>query len=107
MSASAGATVIVLLLTIGTPVGATDLRGRVDARNPVNGAYQPLPNARVELMSQGRVAMRTLTGFDGFYYFRNAGPGSYDIVVNGRVSVGTTIHPGPYQDLPPILFAPR
>jgi hypothetical protein len=107
MSASAAATLLVLLLAGSTPASATDLRGRVDTRNPLNGAYQPLPNARVELVSQGRVMMRTLTGFDGFYFFRNAGPGSYDLVVNGQVRVATTVHPRPYQDLAPILFVPR
>jgi hypothetical protein len=86
---------------------ATDLRGRVDTRNPLNGYFHPLPNARVDLASRGQIVARTLTGYDGFYYFRNVPPGAYEIVVNNQVRVGTMIQPRPYQDIPPILFAPR
>lgn len=104
---AAGAIVAAALLAGAAAADAVDLRGRVDTRNPVNGAYHPLPNARVELVFQGRVVMRTLSGYDGFYYFQNAQPGLHEIIVNGRVRVPATIFPRPYQDLPPILFAPR
>jgi len=85
---------------------AVDLRGRVDTKNAYTGAIRPLANADVQLVSQGRAVMRTLTGYDGFYYFRDASPGTYQIVVNRRLRVGITVGNRQYQDIQPILFVP-
>lgn len=105
--ARVAALLVAVCLTGVTTAEAVDLRGRIDTRNPLNGQYHPLANARVELVSQGRIVMRTLTGFDGFYYFQGARPGPHDIIVNGQVQFGTMIQQRPYQDIPPILVAPR
>ena len=86
---------------------AGDLRGRVDTKNPYNGTYHPLPNADVQLVSHGRMVMRTITGPDGFYYFQNATPGPYQLVVNRQLRVNITVAERPYQDIGPILFVPK
>ena len=103
--AATGAAVVVALLW-AISADAVDLRGRVDARNPSNGSNHPLANAEVLLVSQGRMVMRTITGYDGFYYFQNATPGPYQLVVNKRLRVNVTILQRTFQDLPPILFVP-
>jgi hypothetical protein len=101
------AMVIVAGVLWAATAGATDLRGRVDARNPYNNTIHPLANAEIQLVFQGRVVMRTITGLDGFYYFRNASPGPSQIVVNRQLRVNVTVASRSFQDLAPILFQPR
>jgi hypothetical protein len=106
--AAAAMVVAAALSLLGAGVAsAVDLRGRIDGRNPYNGAFYPLGNAEVQLVFGGRIVMRTITGYDGFYYFRNAGPGPHQIVVNRSLRVNVTIFNRQYQDIAPILFAPR
>ena len=100
---------VALAVALACPgaAGAGDLRGRVDTKNAYTGAVRPMANGEVQLVSQGRVVMRTLTGLDGFYYFQNAAPGKYQLVVNRQLRVGVTVEPRSFQDIAPILFAPR
>ncbi|MBU0943531.1 MAG: hypothetical protein KJ804_02630 [Proteobacteria bacterium] len=90
-----------------TPVGATDLRGRVDGIGQWASAPFPLAKASVEIKrqdnSQSVVAVYR-TGRDGMYYFRNVSPGQYLLVVNNSLTVPIQVETTPLQDIGPLLF---
>ncbi len=85
---------------------ATELRGRIDTRNPYTGYFQPLPGAQVTIVNpfNGAPLSTTYTGYDGFYYFSNVPPGQYGLVINGMRNFPLGVPPMPAYDIPPILF---
>jgi hypothetical protein len=94
------------LIVLAPTASATDVRGRIDTRNPYNGYYQPLPRAEVALFfPNGRpTGTVTITGFDGFYYFYNVPPGNYVLVVNRARNIPVSIPPAQAWDIDPVLF---
>ncbi|GJM08872.1 MAG: hypothetical protein DHS20C11_11480 [Lysobacteraceae bacterium] len=84
---------------------ATDIRGRIDTRNPYTGYYQPYYGAEVMIMAlNGYQVAVSYTGPDGFYYFYGISPGAYQIVVNRTIRVPVNIPAMTGYDLGPILF---
>lgn len=95
---------LLLFLLACNSAYATDLRGRIDTRNPYNGYFHPLPRASVALVDVNGQYVGTYTGGDGFYYFYNVPPGNYVLVINGVKRVPVSIPPQQGFDIPPILF---
>jgi hypothetical protein len=98
---------LLLLLFALPPIAwATDLRGRVDGRNPATGT-KPLGGVLIGLFSVGPNNSYTLvrqasTGPDGVYYLRGIAPGKYVLQVAG-VNYPVAVGAGPNQDIPVIL----
>ncbi len=97
---------IILLILFPSLVFATDVRGRIDSKNPSSGYYRPLSRAEVALVNpkDNKSIDVTDTGRDGFYYFYNVSPGSYLLVVNKTLKVPVTIPDKPGFDINPVLF---
>jgi hypothetical protein len=93
-----------ILLPVTT--AATEIRGRVDSRNPYTGYFYPRQGAAVDIIAwngqQWLLVRRGMTGGDGMYYFSQVPAGSYVLVVNGmRFPLGVGNFAS--QDVPPVL----
>ena len=89
-----------------TSLLATDLRGRVDSRNPYNGYQFPRQGAAVQLFVFNGMQYVTIrqvyTGPDGMYYFPQIPPGQYVLWANG-LTFPLTVFAVPNQDIPIVL----
>lgn len=85
---------------------ATDLRGRVDSRNPYNGWLFPRSGAEVVLFywngGTWLPALTTYSGTDGMYYLQQVTPGNYQLRVNG-IWFPLAVSSQPVQDISPVL----
>lgn len=94
-----------LLLCVGT-AAATDLRGRVDSRNPYNGAVYARSGAEVVLFawngSAWVPAVTTTSGTDGMYYMQQVAPGQYQLRING-LWFPLAVANQPSQDVPAVV----
>ena len=84
---------------------ATDLRGRVDARNsyttfPVGGTAVSLYR---EEAGRSNIVQSAYTAPNGMYYFRGVAPGRYTLRVEQR-SFQLDVGNAPLQDLRPIVI---
>ena len=105
--ALARAAAFAAVTTLGiASANATDLRGRLDSRNPYNGWMYPRAGAQIILLYwDGRAwmpAQMTASGADGMYYFHDIIPGQYFLQVNG-VSYPLSIYPQRFQDIQPVF----
>ena len=96
---------LILLFAFAPIAWATDLRGRIDGRNPTG--TMPLGGVPIGLFLVGPNNSYTLvrqasTGPDGMYYLRGIIPGNYVLQVAG-VNYPLGVGGGPYQDIPVIL----
>lgn len=89
----------ILLTAIASTAAATQVRGRVDYRDPV--ATFPMVNATVQLCWAPNACASYVTGTDGFYYLE-VNPGQYQLVVNGIARGIVAIPEMPYYDMPPV-----
>jgi hypothetical protein len=93
------------LTGIATVAAATDLRGRVDGRNP-NGYVFPRAGATVALYQQTgagwTLVRQTQSGADGMYYFPGIAPGGYGLQVN-TLNFPLQVSANPAQDIPAVV----
>ncbi|RPI19979.1 MAG: carboxypeptidase regulatory-like domain-containing protein [Acidobacteria bacterium] len=87
---------------------ATDLRGRVDARNNYAGTPFPVAGTAVSLYreegGQRRMVQSAYTAPNGMYYFSGVAPGRYTLQVE-RHSFHVEVGNARLQDLRPIVIA--
>lgn len=98
---------LLLLFALAPIAWATDLRGRVDGRNPPATGTKPLGGVLIGLFSVGPNNSYTLvrqasTGPDGVYYLRGIAAGKYVLQVAG-VNYPVAVGAGPNQDIPVIV----
>ena len=102
-AAFASGTLLALGLIASGAANATELRGRVDSRNPHTGYFFPRQGASVGVMAgNGAIVRRALTGGDGMYYLSQIPPGSYILIVNG-LRFALNVANAPSQDVAPVL----
>ena len=86
---------------------ATDLRGRVDARNNYSSASFPVGGTAVSLYreerGQRRMVQSAYTAANGMFYFSGVAPGRYTLQVERR-SFQVDVGSAPLQDLRPIVI---
>jgi hypothetical protein len=99
--------VALALLASAAACEATDLRGRVDAKNSYTGLSYPRSGAKVQLTREGSgapVVVRAAdSGADGMYYLTGIAPGKYVLVVNGQ-RFPVVVNNQPYQDVPVVVL---
>ena len=87
---------------------ATDLRGRVDARNNYASTPFPVAGTAVSLYreegGQRRMVQSAYTAPNGMYYFSGVAPGKYTLQVE-RHSFHVEVGHARLQDLRPIVIA--
>jgi hypothetical protein len=98
---------LVLLFAFASIAWSTDLRGRIDGRNPSTGMTAPLGGVPIGLFwinpdNSFTLVRQASTGPDGMYYLRVVAPGNYVLQVAG-VNYPLGVGGGPYQDIPVIL----
>jgi hypothetical protein len=102
-SVYASGTLLALGLIAAGAASATELRGRVDSRNPQTGYFFPRQGASVNVMAgNGTIVRQAMTGGDGMYYLSHIPPGSYILVVNG-IRFALNVANAPSQDVAPVL----
>ena len=87
---------------------ATVLRGMVQVQVPPSFARVPRPQTLVEIFPlggyHGPPLYMTTTGPDGFYYFQDIAPGSYQIWINRSAGPFVVqVYPQVQQDVPVIV----
>jgi hypothetical protein len=83
---------------------ATDLRGRVDTRNPYTQTTVPFPGVGIALFATLQngtfvIVRQTVTGPDGMYYFTGVLPGQYILQIGG-VNYPLSVAAMPREDIP-------
>jgi|SRR5580704_597259 hypothetical protein len=106
--------IILLLLILGLPARATNLRGQVLRYNPASKSYYPLAGVRVDLWIYNGQQWIDLafaqTGQDGTYLFVNISPGyifHVQVLGNSFPAQPLTvlnIYPPNYQPIPTITI---
>ena len=103
----------IILIAVGAfmlagAAAATDLRGRVDARNKHVSTPFPLGGTAVSLYreesGQSKIVQSAYTAPNGMYYFSRVPPGRYTLRVEQR-SFQVNVGNAPLQDLQPIVIA--
>jgi hypothetical protein len=96
------------VLMLAGAATATDLRGRVEARNKHVSTPFPLGGTAVSLYreegGQSRVVQSAYTAPNGMYYFSRVAPGRYTLRVEQQ-SYQVEVGNAPLQDLRPIVIA--
>jgi hypothetical protein len=99
--------VALALLAFSALCEATDLRGRIDAKNSYTGLSYPRSGARVQLTKEGPgrpvVVRAAYSGADGMYYLPGIAAGKYVLVVNGQ-RFPLVVNNQPYQDVPVVVL---
>jgi Carboxypeptidase regulatory-like domain len=87
---------------------ATDLRGRVEARNNYASTPFPVGGTAISLYKEEggkrRMVQSAYTAANGMYYFSGVAPGRYTLQVE-RSSFRVDVDNMPLQDLRPIVIA--
>ncbi|HEX2458551.1 MAG TPA: carboxypeptidase-like regulatory domain-containing protein [Vicinamibacterales bacterium] len=103
----------IILIGIGVfmlagPAAATDLRGRVDARNNYSSTPFPVAGTAVSLYreegGQRRMVQSAYTAPNGMYYFSGVAPGKYTLQVE-RYRFHVEVGNARLQDLRPVVIA--
>lgn len=86
---------------------ATDISGKVLARNRHNPGNYPLHEARIELFTQkdGKwvLVKKALTDSQGVYHFGNIAPGNYVMRINSGLTYRVRVKDVKKQQLPSIV----
>ncbi|WP_280152112.1 hypothetical protein [Piscinibacter sp. XHJ-5] len=94
-----------VLAGLAANVSATDLRGRIDQRNP-NGYIFPAAYVDVVLLSWNGNSWQpnqsARTGPDGMYFFTGVAPGRHALAVGGRNYTITVLNQN-FQDVSPLV----